>query len=147
MPDDLRVFGEGMGNDVSIVTGNGGGEHGIDAILTAATLAAARTKCYSPYSGQVSAVGIRTKGNEVYAGGMLESAAFNPTLPPLQAALIDYYSRSQDARERDFPFEDIESVLLLESKHAADTSSQVDATRATLKLLAPNAALEVMHLA
>ena len=119
---------------------------GVDAILTAATLAAARTKCYSPYSGQVSAVGIRTEENEVYAGGMLESAAFNPALPPLQAALIDYYSRSKEARERDFPFEDIKNVLLLESKDAVNKSSQVDATRATLRLLAPNATLEVLHL-
>ena len=58
-----------------------------DDALAAAALAAAST-CYAPYSGCPSGIAVRTRRGDIFAGGYLESAAYNPSLPPLQAALI-----------------------------------------------------------
>ena len=44
---------------------------------------------YAPYSHCPSGLAIATAGGAVYSGPYLESAAFNPSLGPLQAAVID----------------------------------------------------------
>lgn len=44
---------------------------------------------YAPYSHCPSGLAIVTAGGAVYSGPYLESAAFNPSLGPLQAAVID----------------------------------------------------------
>ena len=44
---------------------------------------------YSPYSRCPAGVAIVTADGDVYSGGYVESAAFNPSLPPLQTAIID----------------------------------------------------------
>ena len=47
------------------------------------------TQSYAPYSHCPSGLAIATAGGAVYSGPYLESAAFNPSLGPLQAAVID----------------------------------------------------------
>lgn len=44
---------------------------------------------YAPYSHCPSGLAIVTAAGAVYSGPYLESAAFNPSLGPLQAAVID----------------------------------------------------------
>lgn len=44
---------------------------------------------YAPYSRCPSGLAIATAAGAVYSGPYLESAAFNPSLGPLQAAVID----------------------------------------------------------
>ena len=44
---------------------------------------------YAPYSHCPSGLAIVTAQGTVYSGPYLESAAFNPSLGPLQAAVID----------------------------------------------------------
>ncbi len=44
---------------------------------------------YSPYTHSPSAVALVTAAGDVYCGGYVESAAYNPSLPPLQAALVE----------------------------------------------------------
>eukprot|EP00879_Flechtneria_rotunda_P021481 GHRR01022638.1.p1 GENE.GHRR01022638.1~~GHRR01022638.1.p1 ORF type:complete len:295 (+),score=84.05 GHRR01022638.1:578-1462(+) len=51
-----------------------------------AALAAAQTS-YSPYTHCPAAVAIITKQGKVASGGYIESAAYNPGLPPFQAAV------------------------------------------------------------
>ena len=46
-------------------------------------------RSYAPYSHCPSGLAIATAGGVVYSGPYLESAAFNPSLGPLQAAVID----------------------------------------------------------
>ena len=43
---------------------------------------------YSPYTRSPSAVALVTDQG-VFAGGYVESAAYNPSLPPLQAAVVE----------------------------------------------------------
>jgi hypothetical protein len=52
----------------------------------------ARRACvqsYAPYSRCPAGVSLIAAGNRVYSGGYVESAAYNPSLPPLQTAIID----------------------------------------------------------
>lgn len=48
----------------------------------------AMERSYAPYSGVKAGLALRLKDGRIFAGSALENAAFNPTLPPLQAALI-----------------------------------------------------------
>ena len=47
------------------------------------------TQSYAPYSHCPSGLAIATAGGAVYSGPYLESAAYNPSLGPLQAAIVD----------------------------------------------------------
>lgn len=58
--------------------------------LADAALAAAN-RSHAPYSRSHSAVAILTDKGEIYAGAYAENAAFNPSLPPLQAAVLMMY--------------------------------------------------------
>src|SRR5436853_5633850 len=57
-----------------------------DALVLAA-LAAAR-KSYAPYTKAYSGVAIGTRLGRTYKGAYIENAAYNPSLPPLQTALV-----------------------------------------------------------
>lgn len=57
-----------------------------DALALAAIAAANRS--HAPYSQAHSGVALETASGAIYHGGYIENAAFNPSLPPLQAALI-----------------------------------------------------------
>ena len=68
----------------------------VDALPTDSSLAAAAAaaleearKSYSPYSRCPAGVAIITEDAQVYSGGYIESAAYNPSMPPLQTAIID----------------------------------------------------------
>ena len=58
---------------------------------TAATelLLAAGRRAHAPYSKTPSAVVLRTSDGALIAGSTIESVAFNPSLGPLQAAIVD----------------------------------------------------------
>ena len=71
-----------------------------------------------------------------FAGSYIENAAFNPSLPPLQAALAALFASGQDA-------DSISRVVLVEVKGAH--ISQSSFTRATLSSLAPSARFEVFN--
>lgn len=55
--------------------------------LAEAVLAAVN-KSHAPYSGAHSAVAIQTASGAIYAGPYAENAAYNPSLPPLQSAML-----------------------------------------------------------
>ena len=54
--------------------------------LSRAALEAAR-KSYAPYTKAYSGVAIRSRSGRIFEGAYIENAAYNPGLPPLQAAL------------------------------------------------------------
>ncbi len=85
---------------------------------------------YAPYSGAKSGVAIRTKGGKIYTGSYLENAAFNPSLSPLQAAIVILVTDLCS-------YEEIDEVILVEQKEAK--ISQEAPTRALLQALAPHA--------
>lgn len=97
----------------------------LDDVLTQAALAAAN-QSHAPYSNAHSGVALETQDGNLYAGRYAENAAFNPSLPPLQAALILLNISGGDCLN-------IRRAVLVEPQKAI--LSQWDATRATLAAL------------
>jgi cytidine deaminase len=74
---------------------------------------------YAPYSASPAGVAIKTK-NDIYAGSYIENAAFNPSLPPLQSALINLVAAGGEWSE-------IKEVVLVETKAKIDFSPSTQA--------------------
>ena len=55
--------------------------------LSQAALESAR-KSYAPYTGSYSGAAIGTRSGRIYKGAYIENVAFNPSLSPLQTALV-----------------------------------------------------------
>lgn len=95
-----------------------------DALTQAAIHAASLS--YAPYSDAFSGVALQTRDGAIYAGRYAENAAYNPTLPPLQSALILLNLKGGDCAE-------IQRAVLAESEEA--TLLQRSATQTTLAAL------------
>lgn len=88
---------------------------------------------HAPYSGNYSGVAIETSDGRVFKGMYAENAAFNPSLPPLQVALIA-------ANMAGYSWDKIASVALAEVvnstvSHLADTQASLDAINPDIPLL------------
>lgn len=81
---------------------------------------------HAPYSQSHSGVALETHNGKIFAGRYAENAAFNPSLPPLQAALILLNLSGEDCQK-------IRRAVLVERSQAL--VSQQDTTRATLAAL------------
>ena len=97
--------------------------------LTAKAIDAAHAS-YAPYTKILSGVAIKTKDGKMYSGSSLENAAFNPSLSPLQAALVCLVV---DMRK----YDEISEVVLAETQ--GTKASQVGSTQELLKSIAPGA--------
>jgi cytidine deaminase len=64
------------------------GEPGSLPDIVAEALAAAGRRAHAPYSGSQAAVVLRLSDGILIGGAVLESVAFNPTVGPLQDALV-----------------------------------------------------------
>jgi cytidine deaminase len=91
---------------------------------------------YAPYSGSVSGVAIRTKTGRVFKGSYLENAAFNPSLSPLQTALVQLIVAGEE-------YANISGVVLVEIKDAK--ISQGSVTTAPLSTIAPRVELQTFY--
>jgi cytidine deaminase len=91
--------------------------------LTNAALQAANTS-YAPYSRSHAGVALKTSDGSIYTGGVAENAAFNPSMSPLEAAIV---VMTINGRKK---YGDIIDAVLVEA--AASTASQIDATRNVL---------------
>ncbi|WP_145539644.1 cytidine deaminase [Yersinia kristensenii] len=81
---------------------------------------------HAPYSLSHSGVALETTDGNIYAGRYAENAAFNPSLPPLQAALILTNLSGKDCGA-------VRRAVLVEGRQPMLT--QWDATQATLAAL------------
>jgi hypothetical protein len=95
-----------------------------------AALAAAEAS-YSPYSETYAGIALGLDDGSMQAARYAENAAFNPSLPPLQAALALLAVRS-------IPFSRIRQAVLVETGGPA---SQRTATEALLAAVAPSVSL------
>lgn len=93
--------------------------------LTQAALEGANHS-HAPYSNSHSGVAVETAEGIIYTGRYAENAAFNPSLPPLQAALIMANMSGKD-------YLPIRRAVLVEGQHSM--LSQWNATQATLAAL------------
>ncbi|QKJ87831.1 Cytidine deaminase [Paramixta manurensis] len=103
-------------------------DHGYQAEGDAVTQAAiqATNRSHAPYSQAHSGVALEMRSGAIYGGSYAENAAFNPSLPPLQAALILANMHGEDCAA-------IARAVLAET--ADSKLSQAPATEATLAAL------------
>jgi cytidine deaminase len=94
-------------------------------------------KAWAPYSKCPGAVVLSLKDGSMVSGSGIESVAFNPTMTPLQAALIELFARGH-------AYADIASAAL-----GTVVDGNVDYSAATAELLAvvaPSTSLTVIKL-
>jgi cytidine deaminase len=102
-----------------------------DALVLAAF--DATRSSYAPYSGANSGVAIATRSGRTYKGSYIENVAFNPSLSPLQTALVQMIVAGEE-------YAGISRVVLVEIANAK--ISQQSATGAVLSAIAPAVRLE-----
>ncbi len=107
-----------------------------DELIGAAVASAEHA--YAPYSGSLSGVAIKSKRGRVYQGSYIENAAFNPSLSPLQTALVQAILGGED-------YAGICEVVFAEEKGAK--ISQASVTAAVLSTVAPTVQLRVIEVA
>jgi cytidine deaminase len=95
-------------------------EPSADPLLETALAAAVRS--HAPYSGTLAGIALRLADGTIVTGRSAENVAFNPGMPPLQAALVALRLRGRHERE-------IAAAALVETAGAASAQS---ATRAVL---------------
>ena len=97
------------------------------------TALAAANSSYAPYTSDFSGVCIQTTYGDIYTGSYAENAAYNPSMSPLEAALV-LLSMSGDS------YQYIARVVLVEA--AASKCSQLEATIDVLAAIAPSIVAE-----
>jgi cytidine deaminase len=91
--------------------------------LTAVALTAANAS-YAPYSLSYAGVALKTTDGGIYSGGVAENAAFNPSMSPLEAAIV---ALTINGRKK---YSDIVDAVLVQA--AGSKACQIDATRHVL---------------
>jgi cytidine deaminase len=91
--------------------------------LANAALKAANAS-YAPYSASYAGVALKTTDGSIYTGGVAENAAFNPSMSPLEAAIV---ALTINGRKK---YGDIVDAVLVEA--AGSKACQIDATRDVL---------------
>lgn len=98
-----------------------------------AALIAAGERAHVPYGGAPTAVALRLRDGSVVCGAAIENAAYNPSLAPLQTALINLIAEGHS-------YEAIESALI--GSHRDPAFSYAEPTARLLATIAPGAVLE-----
>ncbi|CAM3033109.1 cytidine deaminase [Vibrio rarus] len=97
----------------------------------------ALNKSHAPYTNNLSGVAIQTVDGQIFTGRYAENAAFNPSLPPLQVALVQLQMAGK-------AFSEINDVALAEIHNAS--CSHLAETQSTLNTLNPDIALSYITL-
>ncbi len=124
-----------LGIDSVLMHKNDHGYSTLDSTPLGLSAVKALNHSYAPYSKNLSGVAIQSTSGKHYLGSYAENAAFNPSLPPLQVALIQMRLAGED-------FKNVETATLAELKEGS-ISHLVD-TKATLRTL--NATLEIGYI-
>ncbi|XBI18569.1 cytidine deaminase 1 [Aegilops tauschii subsp. strangulata] len=122
-----------LGDPVDAVA-NGFAAGDLEGRLKDAAEAAARA-AHAPYSGCPSGFAVADGEGKVYAGGCLESAAYNPTLGPVQTAIIAMIAASGGSAG------DVVAAALVEKDGAV--AAQEATARVFLAAVAPQASFHV----
>ncbi len=93
----------------------------------------AANQSHAPYSQNISGVALEMKSGNIYHGMYAENAAFNPSLPPLQVALIHANMSGEYLL-------DIKAAALVENNNGS--ISHLAITQSTLEGLNPDVTLE-----
>ena len=95
----------------------------------------AAARAYAPYTNSQSGVSIRSRGGKIYIGSYIENAAFNPSLPPLQVALVSMALAGEE-------FSEIAEVVLAEASN--NSISQLSATKSLVTAITPRAEFRLL---
>jgi len=131
-PADLGVKAGLGGQPETLLTSVSGA---VDPVEQAALRAASRS--YSPYTASYSGAAFRLKDGKILAGSYVENAAYNPSLPPIIAAI-------DRLRFSGASYADISEAALAELEGAK--ISQEGVTRLILQSIAPGVQLRVVKL-
>tara|TARA_R110000868_G_scaffold73459_4_gene213020 strand:+ start:2273 stop:3148 length:876 start_codon:yes stop_codon:yes gene_type:complete len=131
-PGDLKVQGGLLSSQQHALQLMGNAND--DLLLKACEVA---LKSYAPYTKAYAAVVLRTQGGVLFAGAYLENAAFNPSLPAMQSALV---SLAVSGRSVD---EVVAAALVQVKDNVVDHEA---AARLVLKALCPTVVLQVGEL-
>ncbi|CAM2999354.1 cytidine deaminase [Vibrio mytili] len=87
---------------------------------------------HAPYTNNLSGLALELKNGRQFQGAYAENAAFNPSLPPLQVALIQVLLAGET-------FENIQAAALVENSqgkisHLADTQSTLESLNPDIPL-------------
>lgn len=137
LPDNVPLVLEPHNNplgDLVCPAANGFAGGDLEARLRDAAAAAARAS-HAPYSECPSGFAVADGDGRIYAGGCLESAAYNPTLGPVQTAIIAMVAAGGG------PAGDVVAAALVEKEGAA--VSQEATARIFLDAVAPRASFHV----
>ncbi|THU59570.1 hypothetical protein C4D60_Mb07t03490 [Musa balbisiana] len=142
----LEPHDNDLGSVESAVIAGGGDEvyegierEGIQQRLRAAAGAAAKAS-HAPYSGCAAGFAVADGEGRVYAGSYMESAAYNPSLGPVQAAMVRYVAACGGVGGEHRGWEIFAAALV--EKEAAAVSHEGTA-RIFLEAVAPGANLNV----
>ncbi|KAL3681061.1 hypothetical protein R1sor_024017 [Riccia sorocarpa] len=97
----------------------------------------AANNSYAPYTNCPSGLSIWTTKGRFFKGSYYESAAYNPSLPPLQAAIVAFIADGGDQ------FDEILHVAFVEKEGAA--IRQADTVKLVLGKIAPKASITVIE--
>ncbi|RWW63686.1 hypothetical protein BHE74_00029106 [Ensete ventricosum] len=146
IPLILEPHDNDLGSLESAVIAGGGEEvskgiekEGIQQRLRAAAGAAAKAS-HAPYSGCAAGFAVADGEGRVYAGSYMESAAYNPSLGPMQAAMVSYVAACGGVG-REHRGWGILAAALVEKESAA--VSHEGTARIFLEAVAPGAHLNV----
>ncbi|CAL9227334.1 unnamed protein product [Arabidopsis halleri] len=98
----------------------------------------AANRSYAPYSGCPSGVALMDSQGKVYSGWRMESMAFNPSLGPVQAALVDFMTNGGGK-----DFKKIVQAVLVE--RVALLSQEATAKMILEEIAHHNCVLSVLH--
>jgi cytidine deaminase len=101
-----------------------------------AELEAAGGRAYTPYSRCPSAVALELDDGAILSGAAIENAAYNPGLPPLQAALINLIAAGRD-------YQAIRRAVF--GSEAGGSVDHASSTRRLLGSLAPEARFDHLN--
>ncbi|KZV15006.1 hypothetical protein F511_39210 [Dorcoceras hygrometricum] len=128
--DDSNPINLCNGNSNAEKLSNGNCEkHDPDEARLKESALEAANSAHAPYSGCPSGVALMDCEGKVYRGSYIESAAFNPSLGPVQAALVAYVAGGGGGYER------IVAAALVEQEVAK--VRQEDTARMILKAISP----------
>ena len=103
----------------------------VDPVAQAALAAA--EGCYAPYTLDYAGVALLGPDGQIYTGGCEENVAYNPSVSPMEAALVAFNFGGS-------LMTDIQQAALVESRPSK--AGQLDASRAVLSSIAPSLSLE-----
>ena len=108
------------------------GPNSADLLVKSALSAANRS--YAPYTKQYAGIAMRLQSGVVICGSYLESAAYNPSVSPIQAAMVNLILHG-------YAFRDIQKAVLVQMGNSL--CDWEGATRNTLKALGEKIELQV----